>query len=110
MVRDEHGEEMHKSKGNAIWFEDAADNMGVDVMRWLFLRQNPANNVNFGYGAGGRSAPRRMFLTLWNTYAFFVTYANARRLDAGERGRRQHARTPSSTAGCSRSCTSSSQT
>ncbi len=74
MVRDEHGEEMHKSKGNAIWFEDAADNMGVDVMRWLFYRQNPANNVNFGYGPADE-VRRGMFLTLWNTYAFFVTYA-----------------------------------
>ncbi len=74
MVRDEHGEEMHKSKGNAIWFEDAADNMGVDVMRWLFYKQNPAINVNFGYGPADE-VRRGMFLTLWNTYAFFVTYA-----------------------------------
>ncbi|MBI2724360.1 MAG: isoleucine--tRNA ligase [Chloroflexi bacterium] len=74
MVRDERGEEMHKSKGNAIWFEDAADKMGVDVMRWLFLRANPANNVNFGY-APADEVRRGMFLTLWNTYAFFVTYA-----------------------------------
>ncbi|MDP9237771.1 MAG: isoleucine--tRNA ligase [Chloroflexota bacterium] len=75
MVRDEHGAEMHKSAGNAIWFEDAADNMGVDVMRWLFMRQNPANNVNFGYSVAD-DVRRGMFLTLWNTYAFFVTYAN----------------------------------
>ena len=74
MVRDERGEEMHKSKGNAIWFEDAADNMGVDVMRWLFFRHNPAHNINFGYGAAAE-VRRGMFLTLWNTYAFFVTYA-----------------------------------
>jgi isoleucyl-tRNA synthetase len=75
MVRDEHGAEMHKSSGNAIWFEDAADNMGVDVMRWLFMRSNPANNINFGYGHAD-DVRRGMFLTLWNTYAFFVTYAN----------------------------------
>jgi isoleucyl-tRNA synthetase len=74
MVRDERGEEMHKSKGNAIWFEDAADNMGVDVMRWLFFRQNPANNINFGYGPADE-VRRSFFLTLWNTYAFFTTYA-----------------------------------
>jgi isoleucyl-tRNA synthetase len=74
MVRDEHGEEMHKSKGNAIWFDDAADSMGADVMRWLFMRQNPAHNVNFGYGPADE-VRRGMFLTLWNTYAFFVTYA-----------------------------------
>ena len=41
-MRDENGEEMHKSKGNAIWFDDAAEKMGVDVMRWLFSRANPA--------------------------------------------------------------------
>jgi isoleucyl-tRNA synthetase len=75
MVRDERGDEMHKSKGNAIWFDDAADTMGVDVMRWLFFRQNPAHNVNFGYGPADE-VRRSMFLTLWNTYAFFVTYAS----------------------------------
>ena len=74
-VRDQHGEDMHASKGNAIWFDDAAERMGVDVMRWLFLRQNPANNVNFGWAAGD-DIRRSFVLTLWNTYAFFVTYAN----------------------------------
>ncbi len=74
-VRDEHGEEMHKSKGNAIWFDDAADKMGVDPMRWLFMRQNPALNVNFGFAAGDE-VRRSLILTLWNTYAFFVSYAN----------------------------------
>ena len=52
LMRDENGEEMHKSKGNAIWFEDAAEKMGVDVMRWTFSRHNPASNLNFGYGPG----------------------------------------------------------
>ena len=41
---------MHKSKGNAIPFEESAEKMGVDVMRWMFCRHNPANNINFGYG------------------------------------------------------------
>ncbi|MCH7511826.1 MAG: SDR family NAD(P)-dependent oxidoreductase, partial [Chloroflexi bacterium] len=75
LVRDEHGEEMHKSKGNAIWFDDAAERMGVDVMRWLFLRHNPAHNINYGW-AMGDELRRSFVLTLWNTYAFFVTYAN----------------------------------
>ncbi len=75
LLRDENGEEMHKSKGNAIWFEDAAEQMGADVMRWLYLRANPAANLNFGYHAGDEL--KRGFLsTLWNTYSFFVTYAN----------------------------------
>ncbi len=74
-VRDEKGEEMHKSKGNAIWFDEAADKMGADPMRWLFMRHNPATNVNFGYAAGDE-VRRNLVLTLWNTYSFFVTYAN----------------------------------
>ena len=75
LLRDEHGDEMHKSKGNAIWFEDAAERMGADVMRWMFLRQPPASNLNFGWQAG-EELKRGFFSTLWNTYSFFVTYAN----------------------------------
>jgi isoleucyl-tRNA synthetase len=75
LLRDEQGEEMHKSKGNAIWFEDAAERIGVDVMRWLFCRHNPVANLNFGWHSGDE-ARRGLFMTLWNTYSFFVTYAN----------------------------------
>ena len=74
LMRDEHGEEMHKSRGNAIWFEEAADRMGVDTMRWLYVRQNPATNLNFGYGAADESR-RRVLIPLWNVYSFFLTYA-----------------------------------
>jgi isoleucyl-tRNA synthetase len=74
LMRDEKGEEMHKSKGNAIWFEDAADKMGVDVMRWLFSRHTPANNLNFGYGPGDE-VRRQFIIPLWNIYSFFTTYA-----------------------------------
>lgn len=73
-VRDEKGEEMHKSKGNAIWFDEAAEKIGVDVMRWLYLRPNPENNVSFGYHIADEV--RRYFhLRLWNVYAFFTNYA-----------------------------------
>jgi isoleucyl-tRNA synthetase len=74
LVRDEHGEEMHKSRGNAIWFDDAAEEIGADVMRWLYATANPSVNVNFGY-VPGAEVVRRFFLPLWNTYSFFVTYA-----------------------------------
>jgi len=74
LVRDEHGEEMHKSKGNAIWFDEAAEKMGADVMRWMFAGHNPVQNLNFGYGPAGEI--KRTLLTLWNVYSFFVTYAN----------------------------------
>ncbi|HEV2359278.1 MAG TPA: isoleucine--tRNA ligase [bacterium] len=75
MVRDETGREMHKSWGNMIEFNDAAERMGADVIRWLYAVQNPAQNVNFGYGPGDE-VRRRFILPLWNVYAFFVTYAN----------------------------------
>lgn len=75
LVRDEKGEEMHKSKGNAIWFDDAVEKMGADVMRWLYLTQNPVNNLNFGYTIANETR-RRFFLLLWNIYNFFITYLN----------------------------------
>lgn len=74
LMRDENGEEMHKSKGNSIPFEDAADRMGADVMRWVFARHIPQNNLNFGYSVGD-AARRRFVLPLWNVYYFFTTYA-----------------------------------
>ncbi len=74
LMRDEKGEEMHKSKGNAIWFDDAAEVAGVDVMRWLYLSVNPSHNLNFGFGALDEIR-RRFILPLWNSYSFLVTYA-----------------------------------
>jgi len=73
LLKDEKGEDMHKSKGNAIPFDEAAERAGADVLRWMFLRCNPAANLLFGYGAANEV--RRRLLTLWNVYAFFVTYA-----------------------------------
>ncbi len=72
---DEKGEEMHKSKGNAIEFNEAADKIGVDVMRWMYAKQNPLNNLLFGYHVADE-VRRRFYLILWNVYSFFVTYAN----------------------------------
>ncbi len=80
MVRDEQGREMHKSWGNAIEFEEAADRIGADVARWLFATQNPAANTNFGYGPADE-VRRRFILLWWNVYAFFVTYASLESLD-----------------------------
>ena len=80
LMRDERGEEMHKSKGTAIWFEDAAENMGVDAMRWTFSRHTPENNINFGFGTADE-VRRRFMIPLWNVYSFFVTYANIDKFD-----------------------------
>ena len=74
LLLDETGEEMHKSKGNSIPFDEAADRIGSDVMRWMYAAANPAVNLRFGYGPA-HEVVRRFFLPLWNTYGFFVTYA-----------------------------------
>ncbi|OGM19609.1 hypothetical protein A2955_02680 [Candidatus Woesebacteria bacterium RIFCSPLOWO2_01_FULL_37_19] len=71
----EDGRPMHKSWGNAIEFNEGAEKIGVDVMRWMFVRQNPADNLLFGYKIADE-VRRRFHLTLWNVYNFFVTYAN----------------------------------
>ncbi|MBN2212117.1 MAG: isoleucine--tRNA ligase [Sedimentisphaerales bacterium] len=85
LVRDEHGKEMHKSTGNAIWFDEAVEKMGADVMRWIYCGHNPTNNLNFGYGVGDQ-VRRRVFSTWWNSYSFFVNYA---RLDGFDPGRQR---------------------
>lgn len=73
-MNDEFGMPMHKSEGNAIWFKEVVEEMGAEPMRWLFADQNLSTNLNFGYGPA--SEVKRRFLTLWNTYGFFVLYAN----------------------------------
>ena len=71
----EDGRPMHKSWGNMIEFNEAADKMGVDVMRWLFCAHKPENDLLFGYGRGDET--RRSFLIpLWNSYSFLATYGN----------------------------------
>jgi len=74
LARDENGREMHKSWGNLIPFDEAADRAGADIMRWLFCLHNPEVNLNFGWAP--LEEVKRRLLVLWNTYSFFVTYAN----------------------------------
>jgi len=71
-VKDERGEEMHKSKGNAIWFDDAIDKIGADPMRWMYARQNHVNDLKFGFHSAEEI--KRKLLTLYNVYSFFNTY------------------------------------
>ncbi|HET7727678.1 MAG TPA: class I tRNA ligase family protein [Candidatus Limnocylindrales bacterium] len=73
LVYGEDGRPMHKSWGNAIEFDEAADRMGVDVMRWMFAKARPEDNILFGWHAADEA--RRELLVLWNVYAFFVSYA-----------------------------------
>jgi len=66
---------MHKSSGNVIWFDDAAETMGADVMRWMYCASKPENDMLFGYTRSDE-VKRKFLIPLWNVYSFFVTYAN----------------------------------
>jgi isoleucyl-tRNA synthetase len=60
--------------GFMIKFEDAAEKIGVDPIRYLFASSNVTNDVRFGYNLGDES--RRKLLSFWNVYVFFNTYAS----------------------------------
>jgi isoleucyl-tRNA synthetase len=71
----EDGREMHKSWGNMIEFNEAAEAIGVDTMRWMYCAHRPEMDLLFGYRLADE-VRRRFILPLWNVYAFLVTYAN----------------------------------
>jgi len=70
----EDGRPMHKSWGNSIEFNEAADKMGVDVMRWMYCNHKPEQNLLFGYQRADE-VRRQFLIPFWNVYNFFVTYA-----------------------------------
>jgi isoleucyl-tRNA synthetase len=71
---DETGREMHRSWGNSIDAAEALQNMGADVMRWLYCGHVPSQNLKFGYGPANEI--KRRLLRLWHSVKFFVDYAN----------------------------------
>ena len=75
----EDGRAMHKSWGNYIEFNEGAEKIGVDVMRWMFARQNPAENLLFGYKKADE-VRRQFYLMVWNVYKYFVDYATMERV------------------------------
>ncbi|HBC44591.1 MAG: Isoleucyl-tRNA synthetase [Candidatus Collierbacteria bacterium GW2011_GWB1_45_35] len=74
-MQGEDGRPMHKSWGNSIEFNEAADKIGVDVMRWVFTRHNPERNLLFGYKLTAETK-RQFHMLLWNSYRFFANYAS----------------------------------
>jgi isoleucyl-tRNA synthetase len=78
-VRDEHGHEMHGSRGNTIEAQEALSRMGADVMRWMYCEQAPTQGVKFGYTPAGEI--KRKLLTLWNSVKFFIDYANVEQFE-----------------------------
>jgi isoleucyl-tRNA synthetase len=75
-ILDAEGQKMSKSRGNVVTPQSVIDEHGVDALRWyLFTASPPGNPRRFSSGLVGESL-RKFLLTLWNMYAFFVTYAN----------------------------------
>ncbi len=74
LVVDDEGKPMHKSDGNAIWFDEAAEQIGVDVMRWLYASTPPEHNVHFG-PQHCDEVRRAAILPWWNIYSFFCNLA-----------------------------------
>ena len=110
LVTDEKGKPMHKTDGTAIWFEEAAEQIGVDTLRWLYLAQNPSHDLRFGTrhpdepltietpegpidktkeglpickvtSQPSDEVRRQILIPLWNSYAFFVNYARLDEFD-----------------------------
>ncbi len=83
LVMDDVGRPMHKSDGNAIWFDEAADQFGVDAMRWLYAGTPPERNVHFG-AKHCDEVRRAVILPWWNVYAFFCNLARVDNFDPVE--------------------------
>jgi len=81
-VQDENGQKMSKSKGNAVDPFDALENYGADAIRWYFYINSAPWLPNRFHGKAVVEGQRKFMGTLWNTYAFFVLYANIDKFDA----------------------------
>ena len=75
-VQDENGQKMSKSKGNAVDPFDALATYGADAIRWYFYINSAPWLPNRFHGKAVQEGQRKFMGTLWNTYAFFVLYAN----------------------------------
>ena len=82
LVQDENGQKMSKSKGNAVDPFDALATHGADAIRWYFYSNSAPWLPNRFYDKAVTEGQRKFMGTLWNTYAFFVLYANIDSFDA----------------------------
>ena len=81
-VQDENGQKMSKSKGNAVDPFEALSTYGADAIRWYFYINSAPWLPNRFHGKAVMEGQRKVMGTLWNTYAFFVLYANIDQFDA----------------------------
>ena len=83
-VQDENGQKMSKSKGNAVDPFNALETYGADAIRWYFYTSSAPWLPKRFYGKAVQEGQRKFMGTLWNTYAFFVLYANIDNFDASK--------------------------
>ncbi len=83
-VQDENGQKMSKSKGNAVDPFEALKTYGADAIRWYFYINSAPWLPNRFHGKAVQEGQRKFMGTLWNTYAFFVLYANIDNFDAAK--------------------------
>lgn len=83
-VQDENGQKMSKSKGNAVDPFDALETYGADAIRWYFYINSAPWLPNRFHGKAVQEGQRKFMGTLWNTYAFFILYANIDEFDAAK--------------------------
>ncbi len=81
-VQDENGQKMSKSKGNAVDPFEALETYGADAIRWYFYINSAPWLPNRFHGKAVQEGQRKFMGTLWNTYAFFILYANIDEFDA----------------------------
>ncbi len=81
-VQDENGQKMSKTKGNAVDPFEALEEFGADAIRWYFYVNSAPWLPNRFHGKAVTEGQRKFMGTLWNTYAFFVLYANIDAFDA----------------------------
>ena len=81
LVQDENGQKMSKSKGNAVDPMDALEKYGADAIRWYFYTNSAPWLPNRFYDKAVIEGQRKFMSTLWNTYSFYVLYANIDNFD-----------------------------
>ncbi len=84
LVQDENGQKMSKSKGNAVDPFEALETYGADAIRWYFYTNSAPWLPNRFHPRAVIEGQRKFMGTLWNTYAFFVLYANIDQFDASK--------------------------